>query len=60
MEKWIPLEKRSKKAQKAFHAQRRGSWNGVNPVTKVIPNKKAYNRKRRSHREEFPHVISVF
>lgn len=23
----------------------RGSWNGLNPVTRVIPNKKAYSRK---------------
>lgn len=23
----------------------RGSWNGLNPVTRVIPNKKAYTRK---------------
>ena len=28
-EKFVPLEKRSKKEQKAYHAQQRGSWNGV-------------------------------
>ena len=39
-EKFVPLEKRSKKEQKAYHAQQRGSWNGVNPVTRVVPNKK--------------------
>lgn len=36
----VPLEKRSKKERKAYYAKQRGSWNGVNPVTKVIPNKK--------------------
>ena len=46
-EKFVPLEKRSKKEQKAYHAQQRGSWNGVNPVTRVVPNKKGYDRKRR-------------
>ena len=45
-EKFVPLEKRSKKEQKAYHAQQRGSWNGVNPVTRVVPNKKGYDRKR--------------
>lgn len=43
---FIPLEKRSKQAQKAFHAQHRGSWNGVNPVSRVAPDKKKYDRNR--------------
>lgn len=42
----VPLHKQSKKAQRAYHAKQRGSWNGVNPVTRTIPNKKAYNRNR--------------
>ena len=46
MTNFVSLEKRSKKEQKAFHASRRGSWNGVNPVTRVVPNKKAYDRNR--------------
>ena len=33
------VEKMSKKERKAYFAQFRGSWNGVNPVTKTIPNK---------------------
>lgn len=40
----VPLMKMSKKQQKAYHAQRRGSWNGVNPVSRVVPNGKAYSR----------------
>ena len=43
--KYIPLEKRSKRAQKEQHDKQRGSWNGVVPVTKTIPNKKGYDRK---------------
>ena len=46
MKQFIPLEKQSKKAQKTHHARQRGSWNGVSPVTQVIPNGKAYNRNK--------------
>ena len=52
MKKMIPLEKRSKKEQKAWYARQRGDWNGVNPVTRVVPNKKHYNRKKQ--RRELP------
>ena len=46
MKKVIPLKKQSKKAQKRFHASRRGSWNGLSPVTRVVPSKKVYDRKK--------------
>ena len=46
MLKMIPLNKQSKKAQRRYHAAKRGDWNGVSPVTRVIPNKKAYDRNR--------------
>lgn len=49
--RFIPLEKQSKKAQRAYHAKQRGSWNGVNPTSKVIPSGKTYSRKKR--REEY-------
>lgn len=45
-QKYIPLEKRSKKQQKEFHSMQRKSWGNVNPVTRIVPNKKAYNRKK--------------
>ena len=44
--KTIPLTKQSKRQQRAYYAARRGSWNGVNPVTRVVPNKNAYDRNR--------------
>lgn len=44
--KYIPLEKQSKKAQKAHHDRRRGSWNGIVPVSRVLPDKKKYDRSR--------------
>ena len=30
----VPLNKRSKKAQKEYHAKQRGSWYGLSPVTR--------------------------
>ena len=42
----IEIKKMSKKAQKNFYNSKRGSWNGVNPVTKVVKNKKKYDRNR--------------
>lgn len=44
--RFVELEKQSKRQQKEHHAAQRGSWNGVNPVSRIIPNKKAYDRKR--------------
>ncbi len=55
MQTFIPLEKRSKKAQRAYHASQRGTWHEFSPVTRIVPNGKAYNRskaKRGAGREE--------
>ena len=46
MRKVIDLKKQSKKAPKAFYASQRGSWNGLNPITRVVPNGKAYSRAK--------------
>ena len=46
MRKIISLEKQQKKAQKAYHAKQRGSWYGVNPVTRVVPSGKEYSRAK--------------
>ena len=46
MEKFVPFEKLSKKKQKELNARKRGSWNGINPVTRRPENVKAYNRKK--------------
>ena len=42
----IPLAKQSKKKQKMYHAAKRGSWQGINPVTRKPDDPKAYNRAR--------------
>lgn len=46
MVKMIPLAKQSKAKQREYHAAKRGSWNGVNPVNRVVPSRKAYDRNR--------------
>lgn len=60
MEKFVPVEKRSKKEQKIYYAKQRGSWNGVNPVTKVVPSKKIYNRKQAKRWKSDPSISPVF
>lgn len=46
MEKFIPFEKLSKKKQREQNAARRGSWYGLNPVTRKPENSRAYNRRK--------------
>ena len=46
MRKYVPLEKMSKKAQREFHKQQRGSWYGISPVSKIVESKKKYDRNQ--------------
>ena len=39
-------EKQSKKNQRNFYAAKRGSWNGVSPITLVVQSKRIYDRNR--------------
>ena len=43
MRKLVPLHKQSKKQRKEYNAKQRGSWNGISPVTRIVPNGKAYD-----------------
>ena len=58
----MPFEKLQKKEQRRIYAEQRSGWNGVNPVTKIVPNKKQYNRKRDKaiRSSEWPCHISQF
>ena len=53
MKQLVPLKKQSKKAQREHHAKQRGSWYGISPVTRTVPNGKTYDRNRvkRTNRE---------
>lgn len=56
MEKFVPYEKLSKKKKREMDAKRRGSWHGIDPVTRKPENSRAYNRRKaRSWNDEFPH-----
>lgn len=52
------MNRKTKKPRSSYELQKsiRGSWNGINPVTKVIDNKNRYSRKdkhRKNYEEDF-------
>ena len=61
MEKFIPYEKLSKKEKRKLDHMRRGSWGHVNPVSRKVESKKAYNRKRsQDWKKEVPPILRPF
>ena len=64
MERFIPYEKLSKKKQRELDLKKRGSWGGLNPVTRKPLNPKAYDRRKaQSWKKESgpaPFVYSLF
>ena len=46
MAKMTPLAKQSKASRREYYRSRRGSWNGLSPVTRIAKNKKAFDRNR--------------
>ena len=46
MAQMVPLNKRSKKAQREYHAKQPRSWYGLSPVTHTVPSGKVYDRNR--------------
>ena len=49
-QKFVPLEKLSKRKQKEHHAMQRRDWGNLNPVKKKAENGKAYDRKKSKQR----------
>ena len=45
-QKYVPLNKRSKKKQKEYHEMQRRGWGEFSPVTRKTVNQKTYNRKK--------------
>ena len=45
-QKFIPLEKQSKRKQKEWHAAQRKDWGMINPITKKVESGKVYNRQK--------------
>ena len=50
MNKYVSLDKRSKKVQREYHAKQRRTWGELNPVTRSVPSGKTYNRKKEKQR----------
>ena len=44
--KMIPLEKLSKRKKRKLAAKQRGSWGGINPVTRKPPLSGSYQRSK--------------
>ena len=40
------IVKQSKSKQRKYYALKRGSWNGVSPVTRIVSSGRAYDRNR--------------
>ncbi len=53
MDRFVPYEKLSKKAQKEFNAKKRSDWGLCNPATRQEENRKAYKRHAK-HRNNNP------
>ena len=46
MSKFIPFDKLNKKEQQRINAEKRNTWNGLNPITRIADtDKKKYKRK---------------
>ena len=60
MEKFIPFEKLSKKKQRELNARKRGSWYGLNPVTRKPESSRAYNRRKTRNWSEDSTSVSFF
>ena len=58
MTQHIPYEKLSKKEQRKRNAAMRGSWGGLDPVTRKPANSKAYNRRKAQNwKKELPDSV---
>ena len=54
MDKFVPYDKMSKKEQKKVNGEKRRDWNGIDPVTKVVPeSKQVYKRKPKHQKDDW-------
>lgn len=44
--KFVPVSKMSKKERKKYYSSKRNSWGMVDPCTKIVADKKKYNRNK--------------
>ena len=60
MAKFVEFKKLSKKKRRELSGAKRGQWGSVNPVTKVVQNKKAYDRKKARKWSDDSHTSGSF
>lgn len=60
MEKFVPYQKLSKKKKRELDKARRGSWYGINPVTRKPENSRAYNRRKTRTWSDDSWTVSFF
>ena len=53
MDKYVPIEKRSKKVKRELAKAKRGTWGALNPVTRKPANPKPYKRRKTRREEDF-------
>lgn len=46
MAKMVPLAKQSKANRRKYYRTRRGSWNGVSPVTRIAKNNRQFDKNQ--------------
>ena len=44
MMKMISIKKQSKSKQRKYYSSKRGSWNGIAPVARIMQSRRAYDR----------------
>lgn len=47
--KFVPIEKMSKKAKREYYVSKRNSWGSVSPCTKIVKDKTKYDRNKCKH-----------
>jgi hypothetical protein len=52
MQKVTSVKKLSKKKQRELNRKNRRGWGEISPVTRVVTNKKRYNRKKARIRDD--------
>ena len=51
MKKFVPYEKMNKKQRRAIDKARRGSWQGISPVTRVAETDKTRYSRKEKHKK---------
>ena len=59
-QKFVPLEKQSKRKRQEYYSTRRKDWGELNPVTRTVPSAKVYNRKKSGQRYEHEPLSGFF